>query len=72
MFMNIRIKELRESKNWSLGDLTFELAKLSYRYTRQTLFNWETGATEPRASNVACLAEVFSVPIEYFFDDKLH
>lgn len=70
MFYNSKIRALRQNRNWSLADIVFELAKLSHRYTRQTILNWETGSTEPKASNVAHLAEVFGVPVQSFFEQK--
>lgn len=68
MFSYNKIKELREIKEWSLADVVFELAKISHRYTRQTILNWETGATIPKASDIACLAEVFDVGVQFFFE----
>ena len=70
IFRNDRIRVLRKLQNWSLSDVAFELAKRSHRYTRQTICNWELGATEPKATDVACLAEVFSVKIQYFFSEN--
>jgi transcriptional regulator with XRE-family HTH domain len=68
MFHNAQIKILRDSKGWSLADTAFELAKLSHRYTRQTILNWETGVTVPKASDLGCLAEVFGVSVQSFFE----
>lgn len=69
MFRCNKIKELRKKKKWSLADVVFELAKLSHRYTRQTILNWEDGVTEPKASDVGCLAEVFGVTVGYFYSE---
>lgn len=69
MFNPAKIRKLRENKNWSLSDLAFELAKMSHRYTRQTLCNWELGVTQPKANDIACLAEIFSVSVQYFFEE---
>jgi len=68
MFNKGKIKELREKKNMSLADVVFELAKRDHRYARQTVSNWELGMTEPKASDVAALAEAFGVPVKVFFE----
>lgn len=68
-FRYSRIKKLRKSKGWTLADTAFELAKLSHRYTRQTILNWETGVTVPKASDLGCLAEVFGVNVGHFFSE---
>jgi transcriptional regulator with XRE-family HTH domain len=71
MFHNAQIKILRNSREWSLADVVFELAKLSHRYTRQTISNWELGVTEPKASDIGCLAEVFGVSVQSFFKPEI-
>ena len=68
MFKKNKIKELREKKKMSLADVVFELAKREHRYARQTVSNWELGMTEPKASDVANLAEAFGVPVKTFFE----
>ena len=69
MFCYNKIKALRDEKKWTLGDIVFELAKKNHRYTRQTILNWETGSTEPNASAIACLADVFGVEVGDFFTE---
>ena len=69
MFRCSKIKDLRQKKRWSLSDVVFELAKKSHRCTRQTVLNWETGVTEPNASGIAFLADVFDVTPEFFFSE---
>lgn len=68
MFNSRKILKARHDKNWSLADVVYELAKREYRYTRQTVSNWELGVTIPKASDVGCLAEVFGVDIQFFFE----
>jgi len=68
MFNKGKIKELREKKKMSLADVIYELAKREHRYARQTVGNWELGVTEPKASDVANLAEAFGVPVKTFFE----
>ena len=69
MFRNQNIKKIRQKKGWSFADVVYELAQLSHRYTRQTICNWELGVTEPKASDIACLAEAFGVKPQFFFED---
>lgn len=68
MFNRKKIKTIRTEKGWSFADVVYELSQLSYRYTRQTICNWEGGITEPKASDIACLAEVFGVKPQFFFE----
>lgn len=68
MFIVDRLKKCREEKALSLEDLAFELDKINFRITRQTLYNWETGATVPDVNDIAILAAYFKKPLQYFFD----
>lgn len=68
MFIADKLRKCREDKKLSLEDLTFELDKINFRITRQTLYNWETGATVPNANALTALSNYFKKPIEYFFD----
>jgi transcriptional regulator with XRE-family HTH domain len=68
MFIAERLKKCREDKNLSLEDLTFELDKINFRITRQTLYNWETGETVPNVDALVALATYFKKPLKYFFD----
>lgn len=68
MFIAERLKKCREEKKLSQEDLTFELDKIGFRVTRQTLYNWETEATVPDANAIATLSAYFQKPIQYFFD----
>lgn len=68
MFIAERLKKCREDKELSSEDLTFELDKIGFRITRQTIYNWETGATVPDANAIAVLSTYFKKPLQYFFD----
>jgi transcriptional regulator with XRE-family HTH domain len=70
MFHGEKLKKLREDKGWSLQDLVFELAKIDFRITRQTIDLWENGDTEPRASDLKSLADFFGVSVDFFFDSE--
>jgi transcriptional regulator with XRE-family HTH domain len=37
---------------------------------KATIVHWETGNKQPRKSNIVALAKEFSVPIDFFYDDK--
>lgn len=69
MFNNKKILKARHDKNWSLADVVYELAKGEYRYTRQTVSNWENGVTVPKATDIGRLAEVFGVDLYFFYKD---
>jgi transcriptional regulator with XRE-family HTH domain len=61
------IKELREAKGWSPVKLAAEL-----NVSLATVYNWESGKFEPRASMLRSIAETFDVPmdvIEFPVDD---
>ena len=63
-----KIKILRIQKKLSLDDLAFELRrKLEFRVTKQTLHNWESGNTQPKADDIGALAQYFCKPITYFY-----
>jgi transcriptional regulator with XRE-family HTH domain len=53
------IRELREERGWS----QFELA-IRAGVTPGTVGNWERGKTEPKASQLHQLADVFAVPMD--------
>jgi transcriptional regulator with XRE-family HTH domain len=53
------IRELREERGWS----QFELA-IRAGVTPGTVGNWERGKTEPKASQLRQLADVFAVPMD--------
>jgi putative transcriptional regulator len=53
------IRELREERDWS----QFELA-VRAGVTPGTVGNWERGKTEPKASQLRRLAEVFDVSMD--------
>ncbi len=53
------IRELREERKWS----QFELATRA-GVTPGTVGNWERGKTEPKASQLRRLAEVFGVAMD--------
>lgn len=68
MFNSKKILNARVDKGWSLADVVYELSIRKYRYTRQTVSNWENGVTVPKASDIGCLAEVFGVDVQFFFE----
>jgi transcriptional regulator with XRE-family HTH domain len=53
------IRELREERGWS----QFELA-VRAGVTPGTVGNWERGKTEPKATQLRRLAEVFAVAMD--------
>jgi len=68
MFQSDKLKEIREKSNISETDLMFELYKMGLKISRQTILNWECGATAPGADDLAIIATFFKKPIQYFFE----
>lgn len=68
MFQGAKLKELRANRGFSLADMVFELARVGFRTTRQTLNNWENEDTEPNASSLKVLADFFGVSVEFFYN----
>ncbi len=60
-----RIRSIREEKSLNQIDVA-ELAKV----TLQTYQKWESGKTEPKATQIEMLAKGLGVPIEALFQDK--
>lgn len=53
------IRQLREERGWTQFDLAVKVG-----VTTATVYNWERGKYEPRASQFRSLAEAFGVPME--------
>lgn len=65
--MNNRLRELRESRNWSQGALAEQLV-----VSRQTVNALETGKYDPSLPLAFKIARLFDLPIEkIFIDDTL-
>jgi len=62
--MKSRIRELREAKGWSLGDLSYEA-----RISVQALRNLEDGTSGPRLSTAQKLAKALGVSLTDLFED---
>ena len=64
MTLGDKIKQLRESKNYSQEELA-DLLKVH----SVTISKWESGTQEPRAKRLNELAKIFGVSNEYLLDD---
>jgi len=53
------VRELREERGWSPVRLAAELD-----VSLATIYNWESGKFEPRASMLRRIAQTFDVPME--------
>ena len=62
--MNNRVRELREAKGWSQGELAEQLA-----VSRQTVNAIETGKYDPSLPLAFKIARLFDKPIEEIFSD---
>ena len=60
--MNNRVRELREAKGWSQGDLAAQLA-----VSRQTINAIETGKYDPSLPLAFRIARLFGAPLEAIF-----
>jgi putative transcriptional regulator len=63
--MNNRVRELREAKGWSQGDLATLLA-----VSRQTVNAIETGKYDPSLPLAFRIANLFRTTIETIFDPE--
>ena len=61
--MNNHMRELREAKGWSQGDLAAQLA-----VSRQTINAIETGKYDPSLPLAFRIARLFRQPIESIFE----
>ena len=54
----------------NIADAAFQL-ELQYRIkcSRDTLGDWETGASEPKASAITAMSRLYGVPREYFYEE---
>lgn len=53
------MRELRDEKGWTPADAASRIG-----VSVATIYNWETGKTEPKASQFRKLAEVYGVKME--------
>jgi len=53
------IRELREERGWTQLELAYKAG-----VTPATIYNWEAGRNEPKASQLRKLAQVFAVSMD--------
>ena len=68
MFSHARLVSLREERGISRSDLHRALILRGLNRCRSLIDRWETGRSEPSATEVALLAAVLDVPIDRLFD----
>lgn len=56
----MRIKEAREAHGWTQERLANELGT-----TQQSLQRWESGAVDPKSSNILAISELLGVTVSY-------
>lgn len=66
-FDNKKLEKLRKDEGASMDDIGETLATPR---PKQTIWKWETGATEPGFSSACELADRFKVPLDYFRIDR--
>lgn len=65
-FSPARLKTAREHS--ARGRLSYERVAGFLGRNHQTIRNWESGVSEPNASDLAGLAVVTGKPLDYFFE----
>lgn len=63
-----RLTAAREARGLSRSQVHIEMARVGQGRCRALIDLWSTGASDPRASDLAALAFVLDVPIDYFFE----
>jgi len=63
--INERIRELRELKGFKQEDIASMI-----KVTTQTYYKWESGKTEPKASQIKMLASALGVSINAIFSNE--
>ena len=67
MFSFDQLAALRQARGLSRSDLHRALVRRGFEGCRARINRWESGASEPSASEVALVAEVLDVPIADLF-----
>ena len=65
----MEIKKYRDALGWSLERLAGELHREGVTVTKQTLWNYETGKTEPRGWALLVLARVLGVEPRELYEE---
>ena len=68
MFSPSRLRANRERRDLTRTQLHHELILLGHRPCRAMINRWEEGVVEPHASDLAALASVLRVPMDFFFE----
>jgi transcriptional regulator with XRE-family HTH domain len=58
-----RIRKLRKARGWTMDDLVTALKEVNYAVHRNTIQRWETGAREPRYSDLIALRNVLGLQL---------
>lgn len=66
-FTPSKLKELRDGSNLSVDKLMVELNNAGLAVSRNTIINWENGATEPDPTDLCIIASFYKKPIQFFF-----
>lgn len=66
MDLNLKIKHLRKNKKMTQNDLADKL-----KIAKTTISAWERGANTPPIDQLEAMAQLFEIPISYFFAEDL-
>lgn len=72
MFSHARLAALRAQRGLSRSDLYRALVQRGLARCRSLIDRWESGTSEPSASEAALLATVLAVPLNELFEAPQH
>lgn len=64
-----RLKQLRESKNYTIKDLINLLDGYGLHYTPTNIYKWEEGVTLPNIKTLKVLSKIYECGISYIIND---
>ncbi len=72
MFNAQIIEQLRKERGLSQQELAYEVIRAGDKVVKNTIDNWESGRTVPKANHLYSLSKVFNVSMDYFFSSDIH
>ena len=70
MFLPQRLKKARQKAGLSQEKFLVRLANSGLSLSRNALFSWETGRTQPNVNELLLLAKCLDRPLGYFFNQS--
>lgn len=66
-FLSANLKKIRSEKGLTRQNILVSLINNGIQTNLETIRQYENGMTIPRADYIAKLAEIYRVPVNYFF-----